>query len=79
MEKFKTLNNRICRDIIRNACCGCHRAVYMYLYNYRDALTDDVYMRLCTIINELSPLTLDIYITLPNEVQSYFNQLWLQN
>ena len=77
MEKFKTLNNRLCRDIIRNACCGCYRAVYMYLYNCHDMLDDDVYVRLCTIINELCPLTYDIYLTLPNEVQSYYSQLWL--
>lgn len=79
MERYKTLNNRIARDIIRYACIGSYRAVYMLLYNYRDAFEDDVHHRLCEIISELSPLNYEIYSSLPNIVQNYYNQLWLND
>lgn len=79
MEKYKTLNNRIAREIIRYACIGSYRAVYMLLYNYRDAFVDEVYYRICTIISELAPLNYEIYSTLPKCVQNYFNQQWLNN
>ena len=79
MEKFKTLNNRLARDIIRNAVTGNNRAVYMALYNCHDAFTDDVYHRICELVGEFAPLTLDIYLTLPLVVQNYYNILWLKS
>ena len=82
MEKFKTfktLNNCIARDIVRNAVCGNYRVVYMLLYNYRDAFIYEIYHRLCEIVGEFAPLTLDIFKSLPYEVQSYYNCLWLKN
>ena len=77
MEKYKTLNDCIAKDIIRHACLGKTRIVYMLLYNYRDAFVDDVYHRICGIIGDIAPLTLDVFKTLPYEVQYYYNSLWL--
>ena len=79
MEKFKTLNNLVARTIVRNAVCGNYRAVYMLLYNYSDAFVDDIYHRLFEIVGDFAPLTLDIYKTLPIEVQNYYNILWLKS
>ena len=77
MEKFKTLNNHLCKSIINHACCGNYRAVYMLLYNCSDMITTELFIRLYNICFEIAPLTSDVYKTLPNEVKTYYNQLWL--
>lgn len=77
MEKYKTLNNFVAKEIIRLACIGCNRAVYMMLYNYKDAFVEEVYHRICTVVGDIAPLTLQVFKSLPYEVQSYFNVLWL--
>ena len=77
MVKHKTLNNFKAREIIRCACSGNYRSVYMYLYNFRDDFTDEIYHRICTLVGELAPLTLEIYKSLPYEVQNHYNQLWI--
>ena len=79
MEKYKTLNNFAAKEIIRLACVGCNRAVYMLLYNYRDAFIDEVYHRICTVVGEVAPLTLDILKSLPYEVQHYYNRIYADN
>lgn len=77
MERYKTLNNQYCKDIIRHACNGNLRAVYMKLYNTYDLLDYTVVARLYYLLLDIAPLTLDVYKTLPLEVQSFFNSLWL--
>ena len=79
MEKYKTLNNCVAKDIIRHACLGKNRVVYMLLYNYRDAFIDEVYHRICTVVGEIAPLTFDILKSLPYEVQYYYNSLYANN
>lgn len=79
MDKYKTLNNSTARDIIRNACVGNYRAVYMLIYNNRDSFVDDVFHRLCTIVGEFAPLTLGVLKKLPYEVQSYYNSIYADN
>lgn len=76
MEKFKTLNNQRVRQILYCACSSQSRAVYMLLYNSRDMFTQELFMRVYNILFDLCPFTLDLYQSLPNEVQSYYNQLW---
>lgn len=76
MEKYKTLNNCVAKDIIRHACLGKNRIVYMLLYNYRDAFIDEVYHRICTIVCDIAPLTMDVYKTLPYEVQAYYSAIY---
>ena len=76
MEKFKTLNNSVCKDIIRNAVGGCHRAVYMLIYNYHDAFTDDLFVKLYNLCYEFCPMSLELFKTLPLEVQNWYNVLW---
>ena len=78
MEKFKTLNNRVCKDIIRNACIGSHRAVYMLIYNHYDLFSDQLLERIFKIVSELCPI-LDVYSSLPFIVQTFYNQKWLTN
>lgn len=78
MEKFKTLNNQYCKDIVRHACNGHYRAVYMTLYNCYDYLEEHVVVRLHNFLIEIAPLTLDVFKTLPYEVQSFYNTLWLR-
>lgn len=79
MEKYKTLNNFVAKEIIRLACVGCFRAVYMLLYNNRDAFVDEVYHRICKVVFEIAPITLDILKSLPYEVQHYYNRLYADN
>lgn len=73
MERYKTLNNWIARDIIRQACAGNYRSVYMLIYNCHNAFEPDVFHRLCKIVVEFAPLTIDIYKSLPYEVQAYYS------
>lgn len=76
MEHFKTLNNHICKLIIYNAVSGNYRAVYLLIYNYHDLLCDELFVRVYNLCYEIAPLTLDVYNTLPNDVKSYYSQLW---
>lgn len=78
MEKFKTLNNSRARDIVRSACQGKGRSVFLQLYHAHDLFTDELYQRVLSLVLEICPLTLEIYKSLPFEVQNFFNQLWLQ-
>lgn len=77
MEKFKTLNNALCKDIIRQSANGNIRAVYMLLYNSADMMTDELFVRVYNLVFEIAPLTLDVFKSLPNNVKSYYNTLWL--
>ena len=71
MEKFKTLNNHLCKFIIYQACCGNCRAVYMLIYNIDEMITTDVLERLYHVCMEIAPMTIDVFRTLPNEVKNY--------
>lgn len=79
MEKFKTLNNHICKSIVRDACNGHYRAVYMMIYNLHESMSEDLLVRVYNLCYELCPLTLDIFETLPEVVKSYYNSLWLHS
>lgn len=79
MEKFKTLNNHLCRQIINSASVGNYRAVYMQIFNSREMMTDELFVRVYNICYELAPMTLQVYKTLPNDVKAYYNNLWLTN
>ena len=78
MEKFKTLNNHRVRQILYCACSCQSRAVYMMLYNSIDYFTEDLFARVYNILFDMCPLTLDIYNSLPFEVQNYYSQLWMR-
>lgn len=78
MEKFKTLNNSFARDIVMSACYGKGRSVFMLLYHAHDLFTDELYQRVLSLVLEICPLTMEIYKTLPFEVQNFFNSLWFQ-
>ena len=77
MEKFKTLNNSLCKDIFRNAVNGSIRAVYIRIFNCHDMMTDELFERVLNLVLEICPLSLEIYKSLPFDVQSYYNSLWL--
>lgn len=77
MEKFKTLNNSRARDIVISACRGKGRSVFLQLYHAYDLFTDELYQRVFSLVMEICPLTMEIYKTLPYDVQNFFNQLWL--
>lgn len=76
MEKFKTLNNHRVRQILHCACASQTRAVYMMLFNSRELFTNDLFTRVYYILFDMCPFTLDIYKSLPLEVQQYYNTLW---
>lgn len=77
MEKFKTLNNGRCKDIINLAAVGKSRQAYILLYNSVELLTDELFKRVFAFCNEIAPL-LVVFKTLPFNVQNYYNQLWLR-
>lgn len=68
MEKFKTLNNSRVRDIIRSACYGKGCSVFLQLYHAYDLFTDELYLRVMSLVLEICPLTTDVYKTLPFDV-----------
>lgn len=76
MEKFKTLNNSRARDIVLSACKGNGRSVFLQLYHAHDLFTDELYLRVMSLVLEICPLTTDVYKTLPFDVQRYFYLLW---
>lgn len=78
MEKFKTLNNQLVRQILNCACSCQSRAVYMMLYNSVDYFTEDLFTRVYNILFDMCPLTLEIYNSLPNDVQTFYSCLWLR-
>ena len=53
MEKFKTLNNHVAREIINHALYGNDRAVSYLLFNYRDAFYPSTYERLVKAVHAI--------------------------
>lgn len=79
MEKFKTLNNHRVRQILFCACANQRRAVYLMLYNSRDYFTDELFTRVHNILIDMCPFSIDLFESLPVNVQSYYNQLWMNS
>ena len=84
MKKFKTVNNWLCVDYIRNLCAGNFRACCFLMYNcFDDCLTEELVSRMCkyffdyvasdTFNNILPTLSCDVRSFVVRKYKEYEN------